>query len=146
MNELNLEDPQVRADVETVGRDFEEYGGDIPFAIVTTARLASATWEGDSNAAAEVMAVALSARDASKRMKPLAEACSRLHLAVENDQWLVPVLMAYGNPNKSPRDVDVLLRRAAEQLCSLEPNWPALARAMWSIHHDTQAATAATCH
>ena len=81
--------------INTVGRDFDRYGGDIPYALACIFYSEEHKPKGYNKLTTVCLSKILSAEDAAKRLKPVSLACEALRETFDHEDWIVDALAAY---------------------------------------------------
>lgn len=88
-------DETTLAHINTIGRDFDAYGGDIPFAIACAFTCAQRKSKKYQKMVAVYMSKILSSKDVGLRLRHAAAASAALHEFIGHDDWLFDTLTAY---------------------------------------------------
>ena len=88
-------DEATLAHIMTIGRDFDKYGGDIPYAIACVFYAEEHKPKGYNKLTTVCLSKIMSAEDAEKRLKPVSLACEALRESIGHEDWIVDALTAY---------------------------------------------------
>ena len=88
-------DEATLAHIQTIGRDFDAYGGDIPFAIACSFTCAQRKAKKYQRMVAVYMSKILSSKDVGLRLHDVAVASTAFHESIGHDDWLFDALSYY---------------------------------------------------
>lgn len=105
-------DAIINAHIDTIGRDFDEYGGDIPIAVAFGIHCDTHPSETNDRMVAIYMSKVLSSKDAAKRLTPVTIASIALYEHFGHEDWIVDALVEYSDEHCG----EVAREKAAEKI------------------------------